>query len=99
MEKIRWIWDREKARQNLAKHGVAFSEAILVFRDPLHLSRVDPHPDGDRWQTVGHVKPALVFVVHTFPLKSDRESVPVGRIISARIATSFERRACEEGEF
>jgi len=41
----------------------------MVFQDPLHASRPDPHPDGDRWQTIGLVGPFLVLVVHTLPVK------------------------------
>ena len=99
MQEIRWIWDPEKARQNFRKHEIEFSEATLVFRDPLHVSRLDSDPYGDRWQTVGHVGPFLIFVVHTMPVKWNPDAAPIGRIISARIATSFERRAYEEGEF
>jgi hypothetical protein len=99
MEHIRWIWDEEKAKGNFLKHQVAFSEAALVFEDPLHASRPDPHPDGDRWQTIGRVGPALVFVVHTFPVEWESGAAVIGRIISARITTSFERRAYENGEF
>lgn len=99
MEAIKWIWDEEKARTNFLKHEVAFSEAVMVFDDPLHASKVDPHPDGDRWQTIGLVGPFLVFVVHTLPVKWDQAGAAVGRIISARVATSDERRAYEEGEF
>jgi uncharacterized DUF497 family protein len=34
---MRFDWDPEKARRNLAKHGVAFDLAKKVFDDPLHL--------------------------------------------------------------
>jgi hypothetical protein len=27
-------WDRTKARQNVAKHGVRFADAVLVLDDP-----------------------------------------------------------------
>jgi uncharacterized protein len=99
MKRIKWIWDDEKAKTNFLKHQIAFSEAVLVFEDPLHASRPDPHPDGNRWQTIGRVGPFLVFVVHTLPVEWESEGVAIGRIISARITTSFERRAYEDGDF
>jgi uncharacterized protein len=71
---------------------------LLVFDDPLALTRYDPHPDGDRWQTVGLIGTVPIFVVHTWP-GSDDEYGSVGRIISARKATAHERRAYEEGDF
>jgi hypothetical protein len=30
---MRFTWDPEKARRNLAKHGVAFEDAALVWHD------------------------------------------------------------------
>jgi hypothetical protein len=99
MEQIKWIWDDKKAKASFLKHEIAFSEAVLVFEDPLNLSRPDPHPDGDRWQTIGRVGPFLVFVVHTLPVEWESDAAAIGRIISARITTSFERRAYEDGDF
>jgi uncharacterized protein len=31
-------WDPAKARANLTKHGVAFSEAVTAFADPLSIT-------------------------------------------------------------
>ena len=45
---------------------------------------------------IGHV---VVFVVHARPEPDPDTGEEVGRIISARKATSHERRAYEEGEF
>jgi hypothetical protein len=70
----------------------------LVFDDQLAVSRSDPHPDGDRCQTVGMVAGVTLFVVHTEPL-SQPDGSERGRIISVRKATSHERRAYEEGDF
>ncbi|NCN85152.1 MAG: BrnT family toxin [Sphingomonadales bacterium] len=89
---MEWRWDQRKAVANKAKHGVSFELAALVFADPLHLSQLDSHPDGNRWQTIGRVSTATLLVVHTY---FDDESG--GRIISARKATAYERHAYEEG--
>ena len=35
-------WDEEKAKSNLAKHGISFDEATSVFDDPLFLIFADP---------------------------------------------------------
>jgi uncharacterized DUF497 family protein len=66
-----------------------------VFADPLAMSRTDPYPHGERWQTSG----VVVLVVHTWPEPEPVTAEAVGRVISARKATSRERRAYEEGEF
>jgi uncharacterized DUF497 family protein len=94
---LRWIWAEAKDHGNKRHHGVSFATAKLVFDDPLALTPHDPHPDGDRWQTVGAIGAATVFVVHTWPDSDDGDEV--GRIISARKATAHERRAYEEGQF
>ena len=96
---MRWVWSEDKNRINTRKHGLSFATAQLVFDDPMALTRFDPHPDGDRWQTVGLIGHVLVHVVHTWPefdLMSEEE---VGRIISARKATAHERKAYEEEQF
>ena len=35
-------WDAEKARKNIEKHGVDFTEAGTVFGDPLEFTISDP---------------------------------------------------------
>ena len=92
---MRWTWDPDKAAMNRVKHGLSFETASLVFNDPFHASKPDPHPDGDRWHTIGLVGSVLLLVVHTWPEGDDGE--PAGRIISARKATAHERKAYEEG--
>ena len=92
-----WAWDSNKDLSNQQKHGLSFSTALLVFDDPLALSRLDLHSDEERWQTVGLIGSVVVFVVHTSPEQTGKTET--GRIISARKATAHERRAYEEGEF
>jgi uncharacterized protein len=96
---VRWTGDPDKAAANLRRHRLSFETAALVFDDPLHLSRPDIHPDGDRWQTVGQIGDVAVLVVHTWPEENPDGGEPVGRIISARKATAAERRAYEKDEW
>lgn len=44
---MKFDWDDEKARRNLAKHGVAFDMAIRVFDDPDAISGMDRVVDGE----------------------------------------------------
>ncbi len=93
-----WTWDRNKAIANFNKHKVSFELAVRVFDDPHQLSRPDPDPDEDRWQTVGRPfdsSTGVLLVVHTDVDDQER----AGRVISARKATPHERRAYEEGTF
>jgi uncharacterized DUF497 family protein len=93
-----WVWTEAKNRTNKRDHGISFETAKLVFDEPLALTRHDPHPDGDRWQTVGLIGTVVVFVVHTWPESDGDDTEEVGRIISARKATAHERRVYEEGD-
>ena len=98
---LRWIWDPEKNRTNRRDHRVSFETAELVFGDPLAITTPDPYPGEERWRTIGAPSTqgdVILFVVHTWPTK-DEAGEEVGRIISARKATRYERRAYEEGTF
>lgn len=84
-------WDRDKAAQNLEKHDVSFDEAVTVFHDPLAATFDDPdHSAGEqRFVTIGYSSQnRLIVVAHT----ERGESI---RIISARLATSQERKRHE----
>ena len=87
-------WDEEKATENLTKHSVSFSEASTVFADPLSRTIPDPLHSGeeDRFVVLGQsgLQHTLV-VVHTYRGE-------VIRIVSARTATSRERRDYERGK-
>lgn len=86
-------WNPEKAAANIEKHGVSFEEAATAFGDPLSLTISDPdHSDSeDRFVLLGQsYSGRLLVVVHT-------ERGDGIRIISARLATRYERRSYEEG--
>jgi len=87
---MRFEWDEEKNRRNLAKHKVSFETAKLVFEDPDVLSIQDRVVEGEeRWQTLGMVSGAILFVAHTYRDDGDGEAV---RLISTRKAIPRERR-------
>ena len=90
---MQFAWDENKAAGNLIKHGVSFEEAATVFADPLSSTIADPlhSEDEDRYVIIGSsIRGHLLVVVFT-----ERRSV--FRIISARKATSRERKDYEEG--
>lgn len=91
---MKFEWDEEKARSNLRKHKVAFSEAATVFADSLSSTFPDPDHsfDEDRYVTIGTSERIRVLVV-SFTEREDRI-----RIISARKATRTEGRVYEEGQ-
>jgi uncharacterized DUF497 family protein len=68
---------------------------LVLDHDPLARTRPDPHPDDNRWQTIGSSGGVLILlVVSTDPSDESR-----GRVISVRKATKQERRAYGEGTF
>lgn len=89
-------WDSDKAKNNLAKHGVSFELAQTVFDDPLHLSTLDEKQHREeRWVTIGRsAQNNALVVVHTY---RDRGRAEIVRIISARRATRKEAKQYEEG--
>ena len=92
---MRYEWDEHKNQINRRKHGVSFELACKVFDDPLHLTKFDRIVDGEeRWHTLGNALGiVLLLVVHTYRLQDGDEVI---RIISARKATSHERRQYED---
>jgi len=85
-------WDPEKARANLVKHGVRFSDAESVIFDPGALTKEDEDAEGEqRFVTVGSDALGRVLTV----VYSHQGEVI--RLISARKATRLERNAYEEG--
>lgn len=86
-------WDSRKARSNLQKHHVSFDEAASVFMDKRALTFDDPdHSDEERREiTIGmSARGRVLFLAHC-------ERGEWIRIISARKATSRERKQYAEG--
>jgi hypothetical protein len=84
-------WDDRKAAINLKKHGVSFEEALTALADPNAIEAPDL-ADAARWITVGYSALwRVLFVVYTEVFPSGRT-----RIISARKATTAQRRKYEE---
>jgi len=93
---MRFEWDEDKNRRNLAKHKVSFETATLVFDDPQALSVRDRMVEGEeRWQTLGMVSGTLLLVAHTWWDEPGEETV---RLISARKAVPGERRAYAQSQ-
>ena len=83
-------WDPHKARTNLRKHGVRFSDAEAVLFDPMTLTREDEDANRElRNVSIGMDAFGRVLVV-VYAYRHDEV-----RIISARRATRKERRAYE----
>ena len=81
---LKFVWDSEKSKINLKKHGIAFEDAAWVFLDDCSIDEFDEiHSDfEDRYKIIGKVENILT-VVYT-------ERDENYRIISARQASKRE---------
>ena len=77
---------------------MSFEEAIQVFGDPFLLTVQDRIEGGEyRWQAFGFAHNTLVMVAYTaWEEGDDDDATEVIRLISARKATSRERRRYEQ---
>ncbi len=89
---IEFEWDPKKAEANRAIHGIAFEEALTVFRDPLaRIFDDEGHSEAEaREIIIGHSERHHLILV-CFAVRGNRI-----RLISARKATKRERRDYEE---
>ena len=85
---MNYIGDLEKNRRNVARHGIAFEDAVRIFEGPT-LERVD-----DRFD-YGEVRVYAVGVVNAVEITVIYTDLPQGkrRIISAWRSERHEREA------
>lgn len=85
-------WDPAKARSNLTKHGIRFSDAEPAFYDEFGLSMPDPFSiSEERFVLIEQDALSRVLAI-TYTYRG--ESI---RVISARPATNAERKVYEKG--
>lgn len=83
-------WDPDKARTNLGKHSVDFTDAVGVFEDDWALTIKEQLVDGEqRFVTLG-----MDFLGRTLVVVYTYQNNDI-RLISARPATKLERKAYE----
>ncbi len=83
---MQFEWDEGKNERNLAKHGLSFAGAALVFLDLDRIEMIDNRKDYKeiRYITIGSVNNIIIYVVYTIRGKHYR-------LISARRANKDER--------
>jgi len=87
---MRYIWDEEKNRRNVAIHGIAFEDAARIF-DDVTVEQVDDRFDyGEcRVYAIGLVNGLEITVIYTDWRDTDEDE---RRIISAWRSEPHERR-------
>jgi uncharacterized DUF497 family protein len=82
---VEFEWDEAKRESNLAKHGIDFNTALLLFDGRDVIESRSNYPHEERWQTTGIVDERFMTVIWT------RRGEAI-RIISARRARDGEKR-------
>ena len=93
---LTFVWDPEKHRTNVEKHGITFEEAATTWLDLRAIETFDEDcPSGeDRWFRIGSsLRDAILVTWSTIRTRRGEEMI---RIIGARRATPRERRLYEE---
>ena len=94
---MQFDWDESKNRINRVKHGIDFAFARLAFDDPFAITIQDRDVEGEqRYQLLGAVYTRVILVAHAAATTVSGEGEETIRIISARKATSLERKRYEE---
>ena len=87
-----FVWDSDKAEENVRKQGIDFETASQVLFDPLARFEDATRNDEQREAAIGRAADRILYVVHVSRAKN------VIRLISARTVTSIERKRYEESE-
>lgn len=88
---MHYLWDKEKARSNLRKHGVHFADAVIALEDDKAITIEDPvFGNEQRFVSIGAADIGRVLIT-VFTYREDQI-----RIISSRRATRSERRTYRE---
>jgi len=88
---MKFEWDENKRKLNLAKHGIDFKDAYQIFDGITFTFEDDRYNYGEgRYITIGMLRGTVVVVAHT-------ESDDVIRLISIRRATKHEQKLYYQG--
>jgi len=88
---MKFEWDDNKRKSNLAKHGIDFKDANQIFEGITFTFEDDRFDYGEeRYITIGMLRGTVVVVAHT-------ESDDVIRLISIRKATKNEQKLYYKG--
>jgi uncharacterized DUF497 family protein len=77
---MNYVWDKRKGRGNVARHGIAFEDAIRIFEGPT-LERVDDRFDyGEtRIYAIGVVDGLEITLIYSDVSEAERRVIPAWR--------------------
>ena len=90
-------WHKDKEQANIKKHGLDFSFADHMGKDPLGVVIYDKFENGEhRYHAIAMAGETLLVLVHTYPDPANEDRIWV---IGLRKATPHERKQYEEGGY
>ena len=85
---MEYVWNEDKNRRNIERHGIAFKDAVRIFEGETLEQKDDRFDYGEiRIYAIGLINGLEIVVIYTDTGNDER------RIISARRAEPYERRA------
>lgn len=85
---MKYVWNEDKNRRNIERHGIAFKDAVNIFDGHTLEQEDDRFEYGEvRIYAIGIMNGIEIVVIYTDTNDDER------RIISARRAESYEKRA------
>ena len=85
---MEYVWNEDKNRRNIERHGIAFKDAVRIFEGETLEQKDDRFEYGEiRIYAIGLINGLEIVVIYTDTGNDER------RIISARRAEPYERRA------
>jgi uncharacterized DUF497 family protein len=88
----RYIWNKDKAGENILKHGISFEEALAVFYDPFSVDAYDDvHSDYEDRYTITGIINSVAYITVSYTIRDN-----LIRIFSARDADPEEEEAYDE---
>jgi uncharacterized protein len=97
---VRFQWDKNKNRRNLAKHGLSFAVAIKAFDDPAAEYEFNSIADGEyREHVTGRVIGTVLIVQVVYTVRKESNGEEIYQIISARKASPGERQRYAEAAY
>lgn len=88
---MKFEWDENKRKLNLAKHGIDFKDAHQIFEGITFTFEDERYDYGEeRYITIGMLRGTVVVVAHT-------ENDDIVRLISIRKATKHEQKIYYKG--
>jgi uncharacterized DUF497 family protein len=70
---VEFEFDSDKSAANLAKHGIDFAEAQVLWQDPMYVEVPARTTDEPRWLVIGQIKRQTLVGSGDLPAAADQD--------------------------